>query len=239
MGIAFVLILYAVALSALAGVASVLLGFGVRLYLRKVAHPKRLITTFAFTLPFLCVVYAGLWFVTYYAINDLVFHHDPGLGDGWYTNIGNGYAIDMIDVTDQGIIVHPTLGDSNGLNNQEGIDGVRRLQVSTPYLFGTQDLHAFEHLGQKSNEEDVFFVVNTLDHKQTKFSNESDLRAFASRQGRSLDLRPIASIYDKFRFGWFDYCAFAVLLLLPLAGLSALLYRAYQSKTNNPRLEMS
>jgi hypothetical protein len=53
------------------------------------------------------------------------------IGDSWYANIGNGYAIGMIDVMDQGVL-YPSDGDINGPG---AIDGVRRLQiVATKYL---------------------------------------------------------------------------------------------------------
>ena len=229
MGIAFVLLFWAVGLGALAVVTSALLGFGIVFYLRKVTQRKRLITTVGFTLPFLCVVYAGLWFFAYYTVNDLVFHHDPGLGDGWYTNIGNGYAIDMIDVTDQGI-VHPTMGQMNGLNSAGSIRSIRRLQISSPYLFGTQDSHGFEHLGQQSEEEDVFFSVDTRGRKQTNFVSEANLRAYALARGATLDLQPIAKVYGQYRFGVFDYFAFSCLLLVPLAALLLLLRATYRRK---------
>ena len=154
----------------------VILGFGIKLYLRKVTAPKRPVTVSAFALPFVCVAYAALWFVLYATVNETVFHHDPGIGDGWYTNVGNGYAIDMIDVTDQGI-VHPTEGDMNGLNSAGSLSGVRRLQISSPYLFGTQDKDGFKHLGQESEEEDTFFAIDSRDHSKTSLSTEAALRS--------------------------------------------------------------
>ena len=54
--------------------------------------------------PFGYVAFGGVWFVVYATINGVVFHRDPGLGDGWETPMPNGYALRMIDTTDQGTV---------------------------------------------------------------------------------------------------------------------------------------
>jgi hypothetical protein len=102
MGIGVVLIVYFLTLGVLAIVCSVVLGVATVLYLKSSATSKKKPVAVAATLPFIWVAYAAVWFFVYFTVSDLVFHHDPMIGDGWYTNIGNGYAIDMIDVTDQG-----------------------------------------------------------------------------------------------------------------------------------------
>src|SRR5438105_12419257 len=159
-GIGIVLIVYFIALSIAAVISSGILLALTFWYLRGVQHKPKWILVLVVAFPFICEAYAGGWFIGYAGTNDIVFHHDPMLGDGWYTDIGNGYAIDMIDVTDQGT-VHPTGGPDRGLNDPKGVSGVRRLQVAGPRIFGSQDLHGFEHLGQNSTEESSFFAIDT------------------------------------------------------------------------------
>ena len=164
------------------------------------------------------MLFAGTWFVAYAVLNQVVFHHDPGLGDGWYTPVGHGYAIDMIDVTDVGYL-HPQ-GDLNGSGS---IAGVRRLQIVGDEAFGTEDTNALKHEGSGRYGEDGFFHLQMDTHATTPFPNEAALATYAANKGVSLRLRPVVEVFDDFRWCWFDYLAGSVLLLLPVAGLIGLL----------------
>jgi hypothetical protein len=105
MGIGFVLIIYLVVLSVLAAVSGSLLMVATRMYMRTVSEGRAKAVRMAGLFPFACVLFAGIWFVGYAVINNIVFHRDPMVGDGWYTDIGNGYSIEMIDVTDHGSFI--------------------------------------------------------------------------------------------------------------------------------------
>ncbi len=52
--------------------------------------------------PFACLGWAAGVFVLYAVVNDAVFHRDPGLGDGWWCPLPNGYTLEMTDVTFSG-----------------------------------------------------------------------------------------------------------------------------------------
>ena len=227
MGIGMVLFVYFTALSALALVSSIVLGAGVGLYLRRISGSKWRIIVTAAVFPFACVGFAGVWFFVYAAVSAFVFHHDPMIGDGWYTNIGNGYAIDMIDVTDQGI-VHPTSGESNGLNNPDGIRGVRRLQIEPPFLYVSQDSDAFNHLGRNSEAEDNFLAVDMRDHVKTTSSSEQALKAYVNGHGQQLHLEPLLTVYRRQRSVGFDLFASAILLAVPTFAFWRLLRAVYR-----------
>ena len=104
MGIMVVLIFYAAALTTAACVAATVLGGATYALLKdSTLRPKRAVLA-SMTFPFLCVAFAGGWFVVYAFTNSTVFHRDPGVGDGWDTPLPNGYALMMIDTTDQGAV---------------------------------------------------------------------------------------------------------------------------------------
>jgi hypothetical protein len=231
MGLTVVLLLYLVLLTGAAAVCSATLGGGTAWYLRSIPHRKGRFIVLAAALPFLCVLFAGIWFIGYFAISDTVFHHDPMIGDSWYTNIGNGYAIDMIDVTDQGI-VHPTTGESNGLNNLNGIRGVRRLQISPPFLYIGQDSQGFQHLGSDNANEDTYLAIDMRSQTKQILKSQRDLQDFAAQHGQTLHLEPILMVYQQQRSYGFDLIAAAVLLLVPLAALCLFLRAVhhFQSK---------
>jgi len=232
MGIGIVLIFYFIGLSVAAAASSAVLVIATRWYLRKALGGRRRMMVLAGVFPFLCVAYAGAWFIGYAAINDIVFHHDPMLGDSWYTNIGDGYAISMIDVTDQGT-VHPTSGPDNGLDNPQGIPGVRRLQVSGDYLLGSQDKDWFANLGNESSNETGFFAINTRTHAVQKFASEPELAAYAKQSGVTLALRPIVDVYQSYRMNWFEPVAGAVLILPPACIFAWLCSRIVLLKREN------
>jgi len=170
------------------------------------------------------VIYAGAWFIAYALINDTVFHRDPMLGDGWYTPIGHGYAIDMIDVTDQGS-VHPTMGPDRGLNSPDRVAGVRRMQVAGNYIFGSEDKNWFEDLGKETSNEGKFFAIDTRTHAQREFGSESELANFAKQDGITLGLKPILDVYRSYRMTWFEPVAGLVLVLVPGAAFCLLAWR--------------
>ena len=224
MGIGIVLIVYFFALSVLAAGCSLVFGLATRWYLRGTVAGRTRLVVLAAVFPFLCVAYAGAWFVAYAFINDTVFHHDPMLGDGWYTNIPNGYAIDMIDVTDQGT-VHPTSGPDNGLNNPEGVSGVRRMQVSGNYIFGAEDKNWFGDLGKETASETGFFAIDTRTRAKKDFVTEDELRAYARSNGTTLALQPVVDVYRSYRMNWFEPAAGLVFVLVPGAALFWLVHR--------------
>ncbi len=209
MGILFVLIIYAVVLTFGAAVGSSILG-AVTYRLTKDSGPKRKSAITASRLfPFACVAFAGIWFIGYAVINYAVFHRDAGLGDSWQTPLPNGYALMMIDTTDQGTVYNPRTqpNQDSVIGKEDTVFGVRELQVSKALIFGARDTGYFSRIGRDSKYVDSYFELDTSHGKRADFGSLADLRLDAARQGISLNLRDFDSVFNDYRNTWFDYLA--------------------------------
>ena len=177
MGILFVLIFYGIALTVAASVGAV--AFGVTsYYLTKRSGPERKRAILASIIfPFACEVFAGGWFVAYTITNYVVFHRDPGLGDSWETPLPNGYALMMIDTTDQGTVYNPKTQPIDGgiVSTNDSEFGVRQLQVSKELIFGASDSGYFSRIGQESNVVDTYFELNASKDTRTEFKSLNEL----------------------------------------------------------------
>jgi hypothetical protein len=219
MGIAVVLIFYAVVLAIAASVGAAVLGIVSYLLTRHSGQCRKRAILASALFPFVCVAYAGGWFIAYAVINYTVFHRDPGLGDSWETPLPNGYALMMIDTTDQGTVYNPKTqpGMDTVIGRDDAVFGVRQLQVSNGLIFGARDSGYFSRIGQDSTAVDAYFELNTTKKTHTEFKTLDELRQQASRNGVTLQLREFDSVFRDYRTTWFDYFAGAMLILLPLA----------------------
>jgi hypothetical protein len=141
MGIAVVLIFYAVTLTIAASVGALVFGL-LGSALTRPSGPGRKRAVIACVLfPYACVAFAGGWFITYWVINESVFHRDPMLGDTWETPLPNGYSLMMIDTTDQGTVYNPKTQGGYGVvtGGNDSAFGVRQLQVSGKLILGARD----------------------------------------------------------------------------------------------------
>ncbi len=215
MGIGFVLLVYTVVLTGAATAGAAVLG---HVSYRLTRNSKAVVVSAVF--PFLCVAFAAGWFVIYAAVNSEVFHRDAGLGDSWETPLPNGYALMMIDTTDQGTVYNPKTQDGSGSvsSKDDAVFGVRQLQVSKNLIFGARDSKSFEHFDQESNVVDAYFELNTDKITHTEFKSLDELKRQAASEGVTLQLREFDSVFGDFRNTWFDWLAGAVLLLSPTIG---------------------
>lgn len=220
MGIGFVLILYAAALCIAAAVGSGVLAAATFLLTKRARAGRKRVLIASAAFPFLCVAFAGAWFMAYATINEVVFHRDPGLGDTWETPLPNGYALLMIDVTDEGTIYNPkTQGGYGSVFSRADTEfGVRRLQVSGKRIFGARDSGYLGRIGQNSNFFDTYFELDTDGGAPTEFKTVDELRRHAASEGVSLKLREFQSVFSDYRTTWFDYLAGLVVLIVPAAG---------------------
>lgn len=220
MGILFVLIFYGIALTVAASIGAI--AFGVASYhLTKQSGPKRKRAVLASIIfPFACEAFAAGWFVAYAITNYTVFHRDPGLGDSWDTPLPNGYALMMIDTTDQGTVYDPkTQRYPGSVGDRDDTEfGVRQLQVSKALIFGARDSGYFSRIGQDSKAVDTFFEIDTINNRRSEFKSLEELRAQAAHEGVTLNLRGFSAVFDDYRWTWFDYLAGSILLLTPAAG---------------------
>ena len=166
MGLGFVLVFWLVVGAVLAAIGGAILGALTSLLTRDLGEPRLPAIRAARLLPFACLIWAGLVFAGQAVVNVGLLHRDIGTGDSWYGPLPNGYQISFVDVIDQGRI--EVAGSGSGLN------GVRLLQVSGPYLLGAVDTHWFEHSSSKTDTVDSYFVIDTHTRKRTA---EPDLPA--------------------------------------------------------------
>jgi hypothetical protein len=224
MGIVVVLIFYAFAMTIAASIGSVVLGaVSYRLTWHSRANRRRAVLA-SVLFPFVCVAFAGGWFIAYSIINYEVFHRDPGLGDTWQTPLPNGYALMMIDTTDQGTVYNPKTQSSDGLisGRDDAVFGVRQLQISNGLIFGARDSGYFGRLGQESKAVDAYFELDTMKRTHTEFKSLDELQKRAASEGISLKLREFQSVFGDYRTTWFDYLAGSILLLVPTLGFFVL-----------------
>jgi hypothetical protein len=220
MGIAVVLLFYAVALIVAASIGAVVLGLLSYALTRKAGPRRKRAVVLSVLFPYACVAFAGGWFIAYWIVNEGVFHRDPGLGDTWETPLPNGYALMMIDTTDQGTVYNPKTqsGDGSIGSRSDAAFGVRQLQVSNGLIFGARDSGYFGRIGQDSKIVDTYFELDTTKNIQTEFKSMEDLQRRAASEGIQLHLREFQLVFRDYRTTWFDYLAGAILLLIPMGG---------------------
>ena len=224
MGIGFVLLIWAVIGVFLAGIGAAVLG-GTAAYLTRGAKQGRKRLIFVASLfPVVCLGWAGVNFVFQAIVNETVFHRDAGLGDTWNCPLPNGYALLMIDTTDQGWVYDPkTQSDGSVSDQEDAVGGVRALQVAGRYILGGADTRSFQQQEYQSDQIDTYFLLDTQSGKQVRFPDYAALRAKAQELGISSNLEPIASVYSRYRFTWFDVFAGLLFLVPPLISAFLLL----------------
>lgn len=165
-----------------------------------------------------CLIWAGAVFAFQAFINEAVLHRDAGIGDTWTCPLPNGYALLMIDVSDQGAVYNPrTQTASDGVTDQDdALDGVRTLQLVGPYILGGRDRHSFNHQWSDTTYIDSYFLLDTRVGKHSNFPTYDQLRGAAQKLGIALHLEPISTVYSRYRFTRFDIVALFLLCVPPL-----------------------
>lgn len=220
MGIGFVLLIWAGVGTVLAGLGALVLGRAAAFLTQGAKGGRRKAILAASLFPFACLGWAGGVFLFQAVVNEGFLRRDPGLGDTWHCPLPNGYALLLIDVTDQGWVYNPKTQPGDDVGEQEdAVPGVRTVQVSGGYILGGSDSKWFGRLGHDDNQVDLFFLMDTQAAKRTNFSSYDELSAAAQRLGIQLNLEPIDVVYSKYRFTWFDVFSGFLLCLPPMIAL--------------------
>jgi hypothetical protein len=220
MGIGIVLLFWAVVCGTLAGIGMLVLGGSTAYLTRGVAKGRRRAIMAAGLFPFACLGWGALIFLVQWVVNESVFQRDPGLGDTWTCPLPNGYALLMIDVTDEGWIYNPkTQGTNGGVGEQEdAVAGVRMVQIAGQYILGGKDTNSFENRNKEMAPVDSYFLLDARTGKRSNFSTYEALREAALQLRIQPNLEPINAVYSRYRFTWFDVLVgilfFGALLLL-------------------------
>ncbi|HEY4358875.1 MAG TPA: hypothetical protein VGN16_24220 [Acidobacteriaceae bacterium] len=217
MGITVVLFLYATVFLVLATVCAAVLWLSVLWLVRKGTPGRKRAQSAGLLLPFLSVAFLGVWFIGYWVMNDTFFHRDPGLGDSWYTPMPNGYMMDMIDVTNRGIVYNPkSQGYSGSVHSaSDAVFDVVRLQVDGNWIAGTICSDVIQHMQQDLLPEDKYFLLNIAAGKTETFTDLQSLKAALATHGLALHLRTFWEVFCDYRNTWFDYAAGILALLVP------------------------
>ncbi len=178
--------------------------------------------------PFACLGWAGGVFVFYAVVNEMAFHRDPGIGDGWTCPLPNGYAIEMIDVTDRGFVYNPRTQKISGVvaASNDALADVCVLQLAGRYILGGAPCQSYEDPGPEGHGKVLsYFMLDTATGTHTEFPTFDALRAAAAPLMVQIKLEPIGVVYGRFRFTWFDAVAAALMFGVPLLCAWALFRR--------------
>jgi hypothetical protein len=125
----------------------------------------------------------------------------------------------MIDTTEYGWAYNPKTQLAGGVSEQEdGPFGVRLLQVDRHYVLGGLDSKAGEEDSGPTQKVDAYFLIDTDTSRRVNFSDYQSLRAASEPLGIRLNLEPVATIYRRYRFTWFDAFVSLLLILPPVVG---------------------
>jgi len=213
MGIGVVLLMLAVVGAAAAAIGSAILAGTTARLTQRVGPGRSRAILFAALLPFASLVWVGAVFVFQWAVNDEVFGRDPGLGDGWYCPLPNGYSILMIDTMDTADIYNPrTQLPDSVVAQDDTVARVTRLQLAGPSMLGM-------------TEDGRHFLLDTRTGRVRYFAGLGEFNAAARSLGIAPNLVPAADIYFDNRLSWFDFAALALLVVPPgVAGVWGLLW---------------
>lgn len=200
MGIGIVLFFLLVILSVAAFFPAILLGARARSLSRGQPLMTRLRRmAFAAAVPYLWLGYFGAAFIVYALWCEEVRGVDPGLGDGWYVPLQNGYSLDMIDTHD-----NPTL--------REGPIAI----LSNLELLGVQGEFVYGRRGFQG-----YYLFNTLSAEMEQFGSEEKFLSAMETHGLDPpgEMQSAVSFYFRERWGFADVAAVALILAPPaLAG---------------------
>lgn len=224
MGLLFVLVFWLIAGVTVAGIGT-LVARGIASSLTRKADPsdaaRRKALRIATFLPFACLLWAGTVFIVQAAINSEFLHRDIGIGDSSYCPLPNGYSILLIDVTDYGSLIKGKDADSG--NPLTGFSEVSNLQLAGPFIFGTTASNTTGRTNLDKPAIESYFLLDTRTSSVSRFPSEAALRTQASASGTTLKLEPIYTIYNRYRFTWFDWLSTAILFLPPIVATALLL----------------
>lgn len=196
---------------------------------------RRVTILMAAGLPFLTLVWGSSIFFLQWFVNDVFLHRDANLGDVWKTPLPNGYELMMIDVTDYGWVYNPRtqIGEYDVAEQDDAPFGVRVLQLHGSYIFGGVDTKIRSRTNDKNAHSiDSYFLLDTQAHTRTDFQTYDSLLARASQLGISLKLEPIATVYSRYRFTWFDYLMDTLFIVPPIAAFLVFIWWVIRLRKN-------
>ncbi|MBV9887858.1 MAG: hypothetical protein JO119_15025 [Acidobacteria bacterium] len=192
--------------------------------------------------PFACFIWFLAVFIFQAYVNETLLYRDPGPGHLYQTPLPNGYAVLLIDEIHDGSVFNPATHFSNASNEDihpdgpDAVSGVRVLQVA-----GTKILGGAGPIGEYSSAEsrdrvDYYFLLDTDARTRTNFQTYDALTKAAQASGIQPHLEPLLTIYQRYRYTWFDLSALALFLIPALGAGFAILRRISRLQRDVPAL---
>lgn len=200
MGLAFVVVVMALAGLVLGTFGAVVLGllaFGLQ---RRCGGDKgRWVAAFSL-FPYVALLYGALMVASYGAWCIGVRHVDPGIGDGFELPLRNGYSFQAIDTTERAFIQGP--------GGQQS--WVQRIGAAGPYLFGEGD-------------SSQYFLLDTRSGTQWSYPSEAELDSRLHQFGvRSTAITSPDSFYYGRRWNLLDLLFGLLLVGVPASAFIGL-----------------
>ena len=214
MGIGFVLLVFTVLGLIAASIGAIVMVVGLAGFRRRLGKNYRQAVSFVLAYPFACLAWAGVVFIFQATVNGALLGRDPGISDGFWCPLPNGYAISAIDTTDTALVYNPKTSSGSGeiKLTADSVPDVRQMQVADRYILAAAESNAWKTFGTPSESVDQFFLLDTQNRRQVRYSTQTDLGDAAAKLGIVLKLQTMGWNYRHYRFTWFD--AFAGLVLV-------------------------
>jgi len=242
MGIGLTIVSWCAKGIALASVLAVLAGVTAAIRVPRGRQGRTRLILWTCVYPFAAFAWFLAVFVFQAYVNEALLYRDPWIGHTLQTPLPNGYAVLLIDEDHDGTVFNPathfTVGSSDDVHpdGTDAVSGVRVLQIA-----GNKILGGAGPLGQYSSPAtrdriDYFFLLDTDAHTRANFQTYDALTQAANRLNVQPQLQPILSIYDRYRFTWFDLSAIALFFVPALGAVFAILRRIGRLRRETPPL---
>lgn len=239
MDIGLSLVSWCVKGTAIATLLAVLFGALTAIYVPRGREGRTRLILWTCVYPFACLVWFLAVFVFQAYVNEALLYRDPGPGHLYQTPLPNGYAVLLIDEIHDGSVFNPATHFSSNSNNDihpdgtDAVSGVRVLQIA-----GNKILGGAGPIGEYSSAEtrdrvDYYFLLDTDTHTRTNFESYDALAKAAQAVGIQPHLEPLLTIYQRYRYTWFDLSAVALLFVPVLGAAFAIGRRLWRLSLNS------
>jgi hypothetical protein len=242
MGIGLSLISWCAKGTALATLLAVFAGALTAIYVPRGREGRTRLILWTCVYPFACFMWFLAVFVFQAYVNEAVLYRDPGTGHLYQTPLPNGYAVLLIDEIHDGSVFNPATHFSDASNNDvhpdgtDAVSGVRVLQLA-----GNKILGGAGPMGQYSSTAtrdrvDFYFLLDTDAHTRTNFQTYDDLTKAARASGIQPHLEPLLTVYERYRYTWFDLSALALFCVPALGAGLAIGRRTWRLRKSEPAI---
>jgi len=240
MGIGLSLVSWCAKGIALATLLAVFAGALTAVYVPRGRHGRTRLILWTCVYPFICVIWFLVVFVFQAYVNEALLYRDPGIGHVYQTPLPNGYAVLLIDEIHDGSVFNPATHFSNASNSDihpdgpDAVSGVRVLQIAGNKILGGAGPIGLYSSAETRDRVDYYFLLDTETRARTNFDNYDALAKAAQASGIRPHLEPLLTIYERYRYTWFDLSALALFLVPALGAAFAIGRRTWSLRKSAP-----